>query len=202
MKYNIVLIGAMGVGKTTISNLICESDTAYSIHDSDKERQTLINQTEIDSEHYETLLKNNSWTEANDYARTYLKPSHLRMILESANNNHIINIGGNFIDWSNSEDFENCQNILEEYPNVIMLTYSNDIEESSRVLSKRIMSRPNNDSDKVLQEQAEYNIRFIKSKLFKKLAKHIIEVKGKTKVEIANEIIKILIDSMPNTGEV
>ncbi|WCO00569.1 nucleoside/nucleotide kinase family protein [Psychroserpens ponticola] len=202
MSYNIVLIGAMGVGKTTISKVICDDNEAYSIFDSDIEKQVLINQTKIDSNQYETLLTNNSWTKANDYARSFLNPDHLRTILEKAGTNHIINIGGDLIDWNNSKDFESCQKILEEYPNVILLSYSNDIMESYNELSERIMNRPNHDSNEVLQEQADYNFRFIKSKLFNKVARHIIEIKGKSKIDIANEIIAILIDSMPKTDEV
>lgn len=42
MKYNNVLIGAMGVGKTTMSNLICEKNELFSVLGFGVVKQTLV----------------------------------------------------------------------------------------------------------------------------------------------------------------
>ncbi|WP_417873937.1 shikimate kinase [Xanthomarina gelatinilytica] len=200
MKYNIVLIGAMGVGKTTISNLICNYNKVYSVIDSDSIKGDLardIGFSEIDRKE---ILEQKGWLESNNYASSYLRPNHLKVILDGASSDKIINLGGDLIDWNNEKDFEKCQNYLEEYTNVIMLSYSNDLKENYDELSKRIKNRTDKDTHETLQQQVEYNFRYLKSNLFRKVAKYVIETKGKSKEEVASEIIKIYSDSLPKSN--
>jgi shikimate kinase len=201
MKYNIVLIGAMGIGKTTISNLICEQNKAYSVIDSDAMKGGLVEKLGFDEKEYQKIFNQKGWLESNNYASSYLNPSHLELILDIASNNKIINIGGDLIDWDNFEYFEKCKNYLEQYPNVILLVFSNDLKENYDELSERIKSRPNSDSVKTLQQKVEYNFRFLKSKLFQIVSKHIIETKGKSLSEVVNEIIQIYSDSLPKSND-
>ncbi|SNR58012.1 shikimate kinase [Lutibacter agarilyticus] len=201
MKYNIVLIGAMGIGKTTISNLICEQNNAYSVLDSDAIKGGLVEKLGFDEKEYQEILDQKGWLESNNYARNFLKPEHLNVILDVASSNKIINLGGDFIDWNNEEDFEKCHKYLRDYPNVIMLRYSNDLKENYDELSKRIKKRINKDTSESLQQQVEYNLTYIQSDLFSKVAKHVIETKGKTEDEVAMEIIKIYSDSIPKIDD-
>lgn len=169
---NIILLGYMGVGKTSISKLLSKR-TNIPCYDLDEiieahENQSVISIFEAKGELYFRKIEHKLFSN-----------------FVATNDNYILSLGGGTPCYSNNH-------LLIQNKNIESFYLKSSVLHLAKKLCKKKNKRPliKKMSDKELEE-------FIAKHLFERSyyyqqAKHIISVEGKTKNEIAEMIITLL----------
>lgn len=179
MKTNIILIGPVGIGKSTIAELISMKTGLL--------RRSL---DELRWHYYDEIccdrgLARQKWiTEGFWGLYRYWKPFEayaVKRILEDFDD-CIFDFGGGHSVYEDEALFEQVRTLLSPYPNVVLVIPSPDRDESIRILNER----NNFGSD----SQREVNEHFIRHPSNYDLAKHIVYTRDKEPKEICEEILK------------
>ena len=178
----IILIGAMGSGKSTIARLL-EERTGLSNVPMDYIRWYYYFQ------HGFKLSTQEQFQDFEDKAN-YWKQYDLIAIEKTLLDfpKAIIDFGAGHSYYPDENQLRNVLDILNTFPNVFLLLPSADIDESYSILSERIKKKyPQIEADIV-----EYNRKFLEHPSNRMLSKHIIYSKNKLPEENVEEIISLL----------
>ena len=171
---SIILIGPMGTGKTTVSKEIQK-----------RNNMPLISLDNRDQLHdlYEEIERNG--LKGKD-AEFYL----VARTLTSMEKPSIIAFGAGHGDYPNKIMEAEMEVLLNKFPNVICLEYSENKEESLEVLNQRISQR---EGDQSRTEQVlKANKHFVYDSSFDTFAQKTIYTKGSTPEEVADEILDFI----------
>lgn len=170
-KNSIIIIGPMGAGKTTVSQEIHKRNNMPLISLDDRNQlNDLYEETERNG------LKGKD-------AEFYLTARTLTSIKEPA----IIVFGAGHGDYPNKTMETEMGVLLNKFPNIICLEYSENKEESLEVLNKRISQRKEN-QDRTEQVFRD-NEHFIYDSSFEAFAKKVIYTKDRTPEEVADKVL-------------
>lgn len=175
MKRDVILIGPVGVGKSTVARLISERLNIPQAS-LDEKRWEIYEENGYDFEYAERLYTEEGFLGMYQYWKPYEAYSVKRVLELFPNCIHDFGAGQSV--YEDEKLFEAVRDILEPYPNVILLLPSIDAEESKKILSERT--------------DFEFNHLFIETNCNKKLAKLTVYTNGKTPEETCEEIIKII----------
>ena len=161
---SILLIGPSGMGKTTISEELSKKTGMGVVHldrIANEERRMGIRGRFASNDEYKLYLFN-------------------RLIDNAKRNNScgIVDFGAGHSIFESEEKFMEAKELLGNFQNIILLQYSDDIEESLEVINARSTG------------DTRDNFRFLTSECNTELATITIYTKEKTKEEIADEIIE------------
>ena len=162
---SILLIGPSGMGKTTIGRELS--------------KKTGMGQLCLDriANEDRRLGVRGRFPSSDDY-KLYL----FKKIIDNAKKDNsfgIVDFGAGHSVFESEEKFMEAQELLCNFQNIVLLKYSDDIEESLRVINSRSTGDTND------------NFRFLTSECNTRLATITIYTKDKTVEEIAEEIIEI-----------
>jgi len=181
MNSEIILIGPIGVGKTTVGKLLSQKLNIPQV-DVDELRAKYYREIGYDEE----LAKSKHESEGIWGLYQYWKPFEayaVQRVLEE-HPNCVIDFGAGHSVYENDELFDRIQKILAPYRNVILLMPSSDLDESIDILNQR--------SDFLRDMQPNINEHFIKHHSNYDLAKHTVYTKNKTPKETCKEILNLI----------
>jgi hypothetical protein len=185
---DIVLIGPMQAGKSTLGKLLAEKlvlpqaslDAVgwkyYTEAGLDPARARFLRETEGELSVYR-------------YFEQFLLPALERHLRESRN--CVIDLGaGHSVYWE-AADFAHAQQLLAPYRNVVLILPSPDLDESAAILRERTsqIAWLNNIRR---QNGFDMNERFLRHHSNFDLAKYIVYTKGKTPPETRDEILSLV----------
>ncbi|HKJ39530.1 MAG TPA: hypothetical protein VJ972_12200 [Anaerolineales bacterium] len=179
MNSEIILIGPIGSGKTTIAELLCTRTML--LHRS----MDLLRWKYFEEIGYDRHVASEKFAEGGFWALYhYWKPFEayaVKRLLEDFTE-CVFDFGGSQTVYENDDRFEQVCGLLEPYPHIILLMPNPDKDESIRILHAR--------NAYVSDDQWAVNELFIRHHSNYDLAKHIVYTEGKTPEETADEVLQ------------
>ena len=179
----IVLIGPMSAGKSTIASELA--------------KLTGMRRIPMDRVRWYYYLKNGfsleeeeSFSDFNEIMN-YWKPFELEAVKSVLHDfpNSIIDFGAGHSHYVEEKRFNEAYKALKNYPNVVLLLPSEDVEKSLEICNQRLMKMANRELTEI---EISANLEFIKSESNKKLAKYTVYTGDNSPQEIAEKILAIL----------
>lgn len=178
MNSDIILIGPIGCGKSTISQLLSER---LNIPRRSMDELRWYYYDEIG---YDQSIARQKYTEERDWGLyRYWKPFEVHAVerILSDYDGCVIDFGAGNTVYEDEELFERVHRVLSPHPCVVLLLPSPDPEESIRILRARNRYLSN--------VQHEINEHFIRHPSNSKLAKYTAYTKDKTPGQTADEVL-------------
>ncbi len=175
----IVLIGPVGVGKTTTAKLLSEKMELPHVSMDDL-RTDYYKEVGYSDEHKIELKKIHGQKAVEQYWSIF-DPHSIERILAD-HRNCIFDFGGGTTVCEYEYNFERMELALAPYSNVVLLIPSEDKKESLDIIYDRMNIKPNGFT------MIEY---FVSNEAPYKLAKHTVYVKGKSPEQIGNEVLAV-----------
>ena len=180
MPSDIILIGPQSAGKSTIGELLAArlNLPQYSM---DELRWAYYNEIGYD----DALAKQKRETGAWDISR-YWKPFEAYAVerLLSEHTNCVIDFGAGHSVYNDPVLFQRVQQALSDYPNVVLLLPSPDLDESLRILNERNRELP--------ADIRATNEHFVRHPSNYTLAKFTAYTQGKTPEGTCEEILRLV----------
>jgi len=179
MKPEIILIGPIGSGKTTVAELL-SIKTGLPRRSMDELRWKYYDEIDYDRD----LARQKRTDEGFWGLYRYWKPFEAYAVERLLNSYHecIFDLGGGHSVYEDDKLFQQLYDLFSSYPHVVLLIPSPDKEASIRILN----SRNDYDSD----GQREVNEHFVRHHSNYDLAKHIVYTKDKEPDQICSEILQ------------
>ncbi|WBW96456.1 shikimate kinase [Oceanirhabdus sp. W0125-5] len=175
MRRDIILIGPVGVGKSTVGKLLSDRLNMPQASLDDK-RWSIYEEIGYDFEYADKIYEEEGFLGMYKYWKPFEAHS-VKRVLEMYED-HIHDFGAGQSVYEDKNLFEEVSNILKPFSNVVLLLPSPNKEESLKILFKR--------------NEFPHNNLFINNPSNEKLAKIIVYTDGKTPEETCEEIISKL----------
>lgn len=172
MKKDIILIGPVGVGKSTIGKLLSEK-LLIPQASLDDIRWDIYKEVGYDFELADMIISTEGFLGIYKYWKVFEAHSVERVL--AIYPNHIHDFGAGQSVYEDEKLFKRVKAVLEPYPNVILLLPSKDKDKSLKCLLERT--------------EFEYNDLFINNTCNEELAKIVVYTEGKSPDETCEEII-------------
>ena len=186
MEATIILIGPLGVGKTTTGHVLAEKlDLPFC--SVDNVRSAYYERAGYDKNVAAKIATSNQGIQG---VLRYSKPFETQMIKEIlAEHYGVIDFGASNSVYDDPELFAQVEKVLAPYPNVILLLPSPDANESAEILKNRLTKMLMEAGKEFTDELFELNEYFVKHPSNHRLAKLVVYTKGKTPEDICNELV-------------
>ena len=178
MNENIIIIGPIGVGKSTVAPEVARRTDKKHI-DMDELRSEIYSMTDYSNQKAEEAYSSGGVIEWYNYQKPY-ELFAVKTLLEQ-NQNSVIEFGGGQSIYSNDEQLTTFLNLMENQPFVFSLLPSESVNRSSEILN----SRARFEDEKILNEI------FLTSDCNKRVAKFTIYTEGKEPQETIEEILSL-----------
>ncbi len=175
----IILIGPVGVGKTTTAKLLSEKLNIPRISMDDL-RIDYYKEVGYNDEHRLELKRIHGQKAVQQYWSIF-NPHSIERILAD-HKNCVFDFGGGTTACEYEYNFERMETALAPYSNVVLLIPSGDKKESLDIIYERRNVKPNGFA------MLEY---FVFNDAQYRLAKHTVYVKDKTPEQVCNEVLAI-----------
>lgn len=172
MKKDIILIGPVGSGKSTLGKMLSSRLNMPQCSLDDK-RFKIYEEIGYDYELASEIMNKEGFLGIYKYWKPFEAYS-VKRILELYQG-YVHDFGAGHSVYEDSKLFEEVRETLEDYPNVVLLLPSPDKERTKQILFERV--------------GFEFNNLFIDNLSNEKLAKIVIYTEGKTEEETCNEIL-------------
>ncbi len=176
MNSDIILIGPMGTGKSTLGELLSQK-LGIPQCSMDDVRFDYYKEIGYDEEFAKQLREKEGFIAVCRYWKPFEAHAVERLLSEYSN--CVIDFGAGHSVYEEDELFKRVQRALEPYNNVVLILPSPDLEESVQILNER-------------NGGLDLNEHFIKHHSNHDLAKFVVYTKGKSPQETLYEIIKVL----------
>jgi shikimate kinase len=181
MIFKVILIGPIGAGKSTLSNLIAEKLGIPCRH-MDQVRVRYYKEIGYDDDLAQQILIKDSFLGLYRYWKPF--EAHAVERLLSENEEVVIDFGGGHSVYEDDALFARVQKALAPYPYVILILPSPEKEKSVKILNER--------TGGVVSEGFDFHEHFVTHHSNYDLAKHIVYTEGKTPEETCAEIVEII----------
>ena len=193
MKSTLILIGPLGAGKSTVGHLLAEmlglpecsvDDVRWKYYEEIGYDKALASKIAASDQGIRAQLR---------YSEPFDAHAIERILADHRNG--VIDFGASNSVYENKLLFNRVKNILDPYPNVILLLPSSDLDESVEILNTRLTRMLKAKGEEMNHELLDLNEHFIKHPSSHQLAKIVIYTKDKTPQEICNEILQRFVQS-------
>ncbi|MBC8233896.1 shikimate kinase [bacterium] len=181
MRSEIILIGPMGAGKSTLGKLISEK-LGLPQCPMDKYRWDYYSEIGYDHDKAKQIGEKEGFVGVYRYWKPFEAYAVERLLSEHAN--CVIDFGAGHSVFEDDALFERVQKALAPYENVVLVLPSPDLDESIQILHERQNTEPG--------EGFDLNAHFVKHHSNHDLAKHVVYTKGKTTWETCDEILALV----------
>lgn len=175
---DIILIGAMGAGKSSIGKLLAQKLQLPQVS-MDRLRWDYYQQAGWSEEKQKEIAGKEGFAGVYRYWEQFDLYAVERLLKE--HHNCVIDFGAGHSIYEEQEDLERACELLAPYTNVVLLLPSPDLAESIAILEKR---------NQLIINGMDANRFFITHPSNRELAKFVVYTKGKTPVETRDEILK------------
>jgi hypothetical protein len=187
---NVILIGPLEAGKTTVGRLLGEA-LAVPVIELDDLRWQYYAEIGYDHDHAEQLNR-----EGGLQARiTYWKPFEIHgveRLLQDYPAGCVLPLGAGNSVYEDPAHFERLQKMLAAYPYVILLLPSPDTDESLRILMERFrVSLPDCPPD-IMSQLEQINRHFLEHPSNARLARYTVYTKDQSPEQTRDEILALL----------
>lgn len=172
MDKTIILIGPVGVGKSTVGQLLSDK-LGIPQASLDDERWQIYSEIGYDFEVADQLMENEGFLGIYRYWKPFEAYS-VKKVLEKYPH-HIHDFGAGQSVYEDEQLFQQVSDLLEPYPHVVLLMPTEDRNESLEILKKR--------------NEFPFNDLFVLNESNYKLAKCTVYTEGKTPEQTCDEII-------------
>ncbi len=181
MKLDVILIGPIGAGKSTIGALLASRLGLFQ-HSMDDRRWDYYKEIGYDEE----VAKHKRETEGFWGIYQYWKPFEAYAVerLLSEYQQCVIDFGAGHSVYEDAVLFQRVEQALSPYPNVVLLIPSPDLDESVKILNER--------NKYVLADKPNINEHFVRHNSNYQLAKFTAYTKDKTPQETCDDILKLI----------
>jgi len=181
MKSDIILIGAIGVGKSTVGSLLAKRLNIPQ-HSMDDLRLGYYKEIGYDEEFAKHKRESAGFWGIYQYWKPFEAYAVERLLSE--HHHCTIDFGAGHSVYEDDALFQRVQQVLAPYSNVILLMPSPDRDESVQILNER--------NEYVSNGQPNINEHFVRHPSNDKLAKVTVYNKGKTPEETCEEILNLI----------
>jgi len=191
MNSSIILIGPIGVGKTTVGRLLAES-LGSPLCSVDDVRSGYYGKVGYDKSLAATIGATEQGIRG---VLRYAEPFDVQMIkmLLADFQRGVVDLGASNSVYEDKGLLAQVEHVLEPYPNVILLIPSRDKKESAEILKDRLTRMLTKEGKPFSDELFELNEYFLQQSSNYQLAKRVIYTKDKTSEVIQDEIISGLV---------
>ena len=182
MSDNIILIGPIGVGKSTVAPEVARRTGKIHI-DMDTLRGQIYALTDFSEELAEKAYDNGGIIGWHDYQKPF-ELFAVKTLLEQ-HRNSVIEFGGGQSVYTDANQADTFLRLVKDESFVILMLPCEDITRSTKILG----ARARNVEEKIL------NDIFISSETNKKAAKYVVYTDGKTPRETIDEIVGIYLNA-------
>ena len=187
---NIILIGPLDTGKSTVGKLLGEA-LALPVVEIDDLRWNYYAEIGYDLDHAEQL-----WREGGILGRVaYWKPFEIHgveRLLQDHPKGYILPFGAGNSVYTDPAHIERLQKALAPYPYVVLLLPAPDINESHRILMERFRASTPDAAPNIFKGISELNRHFLESPCNAGLAKYTVYTADKSPAETCQEVLKSL----------
>ncbi len=184
MMIDIILIGPVRVGKSTIGQLLSERLNMPQVSLDDL-RWGYYQEIGYDPTLAKHIRKTGGFVALVFYWKLFDAYAVERVLAD--HRDCVFDFGAGHSVYESNELFERVERVLAPYPNVVLLLPSPDVEESVRILNERTRDLPGS-----FGQGFNWHEYFIQHKSNYDLAKFIVYTRGKPPEEICDEIISLL----------
>ncbi|BCL37259.1 shikimate kinase [Nostoc sp. MS1] len=181
MLKDIILIGPIGTGKSTLGNLLAQKLNLPQVS-MDELRYEYYQQIGYDDDLAKKLRLEKGFLAAYQYWKPFEAYAVEKLVAEHSN--CVIDFGAGHSVYDDAGLFYRVQKVLEPYLNVVLVLPSPDLDESIKIIKERIGEFQDGEMD-----LHEY---FVKHPANYKLAKILVYTKGKTPEETRDEILSLI----------
>ncbi len=179
LRNEIVLIGPVGVGKTTTAKLLAEKLSIPHVA-MDLLLEKYMREVGYSETHWREIVEKQGKPAGYRYLKVF--GSHAVRRLLDDHRNCVFDFGGGGVTGEFPDEWERIQSALAPFRNVVFLIPAEDKKESLQFLYNRMKINP--EGWTILE-----HLVYLPS--HELLAKHTVYTKGKTPQEIANEILRL-----------
>lgn len=181
MLSDIILIGPIGTGKSTLGALISER-TGLPQVSLDELRYQYYQEIGYDEELAKQLREEGGFLGIYHYWKPFEAYAVERVLSDYTN--CVFDFGGGHSVYEDENLFNRVKQKLEPYRNVVLILPSPDLDESVQILNKR--------NGGIISKGVDFNEHFVKHHSNYDLAKITVYTKHKTPLETCNEILILI----------
>lgn len=184
MPNDIILIGPVRVGKTTVGKLLSERCQLPQVS-LDELRWKYYQEIGYDPDLAGKIRETGGFVALVFYWKLFDAYAVERVLAE--HQGCVIDFGAGASMYESTEMFERVKKALAPYPNIILLLPSPDMDESVRILNQRTSDLPG-----AFGQGFNWHEYFLGQARYYQLAKHIVYTHGKTPEETCDEIMALV----------
>lgn len=185
MPSDILLIGPIGAGKSTIGETLAKQLKLPQCS-MDECRWAYYKEIGYDKKLAERKRKEGGFWEVYKYWKPFEAHAVGRLLSDYQANSqrYIIDFGAGHSVYEDGALFHQVECVLHPYPNVVLMLPSPDLDESISILNAR--------NEYVADGKPNINEHFVRNPSNKRLAKFVIYTKGKTPKQSCDEILRLV----------
>ncbi len=188
MPSNIILIGPMRAGKTTLGRLLATEFKQPQTVSLDILGGLYAEEAGLDPVRAAQIRAAEGPLGFLSYSRPFYLHAVERVLQDYPG--RVIDFGAGPSVHDDPADFERVRQALAPYPNVVLVLPSPDLDESARILRERAAHKPSQFLDEI-REQLGYDLNeyFLRHPSNFTLAKHVVYTAGRSPEETRDEIL-------------
>jgi hypothetical protein len=187
---NIILIGPLSTGKTTVGKLLGEALNIPTV-ELDDLRWGYSAEVGYDAEHAEQLRREGGFQARGVYWKPFEVYSVERFLQDYPGGN-VLSFGAGHSVYDDPAHFERVRTALAGYPYVILLLPSADVNESVHLLTERFRALVPEIGEDDLKQVVELNRYFVEHPANARLATHTIYTGDQSPAETCSAILSLL----------
>lgn len=181
MISDIILIGPIRTGKSTIGKLLAEK-LGLPKCSMDELRWGYYKEIHYDEERAQQIKEKEGFLGLYRYWKPFEAYAVERLLSE--HRNCVIDFGGGHSVYEDDKLFHRVKGILQPYRNIVLILPSPDLEESIQILNER--------NGGIVSNEVDFNEHFVKHPSNQALAKFVVYTKDKSLEETGDEILSIV----------
>jgi len=183
-KEQIILIGPIGVGKSTLAKLLAEKLDIPQVA-MDGVRWDYYNEIGYDKDVAQQIQEKEEFVGHYRYWKLFEAHAVERILSDYGQCNCVIDFGGGHSVYEDKELFDRIAKVLAPYQNIVLILPSADLDESVSILNEK-------SDGGIVSRGFDFHEHFVKHHSNHDFAKYVVYTKGKSPEETCTEILEML----------